>query len=218
MTRPFPLVALLALAAAAIILSGCYYKKEPPKPLIEQHPRQDGLETLPKGDGLETYEPGCEPIVTDPPLPHLDKYDCMIRDAITHEFPAGDPAEIKRQIHQESSGRERVVSHADAHGLMQLKRGTFRQMLPRARDIYDPEDNIRAGMSYRQWGADFWHKDLRTEEERQGPLSLLIYNAGPKGGLDAQAECGGYTWAEIGPCAPAETQHYVAVVYRRPGT
>ena len=130
-----------------------------------------------------------------------------------HEFPAGDPAEIKRQIHQESSGRERAVSRADAHGLMQLKPGTFRQMLPRARDIYNPEDNIRAGVSYRQFGADFWHKGLRTEEERNGPLSLLVYNAGPGGGLRSQEFCGGYTWAVIGPCAPSETQHYVAVIW-----
>ena len=214
MTRPFALVALLGLAVAAIILSGCYYETEPPEPLIEQHPRQDGLETLPKGDGLEAYEPGCEPIVTDPPLPHLDKYDCLIRDAVMHEFPAGDPAEIKRQIHQESSGRERAVSHADAHGLMQLKPGTFRQMLPRAQDIFDPEDNIMAGGLYRQWCADFWHKGLRSEAERNGPLSLLCYHDGPRGGLEAQSECGGYTFAEFGPCASPAAQHYVAVIWR----
>ena len=130
-----------------------------------------------------------------------------------HEFPAGDPAEIKRQMQQESSGRERVVSRADAYGLMQVQRPTFRQMLPRARDIYNPEDNIRAGVAYRQWCADLWHKGLRTEEERNGPLGLLCYNAGPRGALRAQEYCGGYTWADIGPCAPAETQHYVQVVY-----
>ena len=200
---------LVLAAAVALPLSACAASvplpPEPPEPLLERYQKPGGLDTLPRVADLESHEPPCETI---PILPPLDRYDCMILEAVMHEGHGIPPREIKAEIRAESGGRERVVSHAGAVGLMQLMPGTFRQMLPRG-DIHDPEQNIRAGVKYRVWCAMFWHAGLRSEAERFGPLSLGCYNAGPGGMLDAQGVCGGYTWAEIGPCAPRETRDYV---------
>ncbi len=207
-------IALLVALGAIAFLAGCY-PKEPPAPDLQPLPRDAGLETLARDDGLEQHEHGCDPVPGFEHVPRVHEWDCAIRDAVMHEFPAGDPAEILRQMVQESSGRPRAVSSAEAKGLMQLKDGTFRSMCPRG-DIWDPETNIRCGVMYRQWCADFWHKGLRSETERNGPLSLGCYHDGPGGMLDAQTECGGYTFAEFGPCASPAARHYVAVIYIPP--
>ena len=207
--RPF-----LALLVTLGALAGCYPEK-PPEPGHELLPRDAGLENMARDETLEQHEHPCDPVPGFEQYERLHKWDCAIRDAVMHEFPAGDPAEILREIVQESSGNPKAISSADAKGLMQLKDGTFKSMCPRG-DIWDPETNIRCGVMYRQWCADFWHKGLRSEAERNGPLSLGCYNAGPGTMLDAQSRCGGYRWSEIGPCAPRETQQYVKIIYRAP--
>lgn len=182
---------------------------EVPQPrtvLLEQHSRSEHLESHPRSEHLHDHEPVCEPIDV---LPELARYDCLIRKALQLEN-AGPitPENIKAEIEVESSGRMDAVSSAGALCAMQLLPDTFRSMLPRG-DITDPWDCIRAGVKYRGWCARFWHKGLRPEDDRWGPLSELCYNAGPGGGLNAQARCGGYTSDDILPCAPLESRNYV---------
>jgi len=195
-----------------MVLAGCLPAPEPredpyapPLALLEQHEPPDALERMDRAEDLDSHEPECPGIGI---LPDLDRYDCMIHEAIIHEGHRITPENVKAQIFAESSGREDAVSPAGAIGPIQILPSTFRSMLPRG-DIHDPEDNIRAGVKYRVWCALFWKRGLRSEEERFGPLSEGCFNAGPGGMLDAQGECGGYTWAEIGPCAPKETRDYV---------
>lgn len=180
-----------------------------PKPapaLLERHEPPEVLEKAGRSAHLESHEPGCERIGI---LAPLDRYDCLIRKALDLER-AGPitPENIKAEIEVESSGRMDAVSPAGALCAMQLLLDTFRSMLPRG-DITDPWDCIRAGVKYRAWCARFWHKGLRPEDDRWGPLSELCYNAGPGGGLNAQARCGGYTSEDILPCAPLESRNYV---------
>lgn len=197
---------LLAALAILLAVSACKQALEPPRAGLETMPRSPMLEMLPPTPDVDAYEPSCEPIAI---LPHLDRYDCHIRKALMHHA-AGmiSPENIKAQIEVESDGDMDAVSRAGALCAMQLLPGTFNDMLPGG-DIKDPEDCVRAGVKYRAWGARFWLEHLRSEEERWGPLSELVYNAGPKGGLDAQGKCGGYTWADFGPCAPLETRNYI---------
>ena len=195
----------------ALLVAGCLDKPlEPPRALLERYVGPTKLlDSVPVASDLLRHEPGCERV---PILPALDRYDCDIREALDVVGHAAiAPENIKAQIMAESSGRDDAVSPAGAVCAMQLKPSTFYSMLPRG-DIEDVEDCIRAGVKYRVWCAKFWHAGKRSEDERFGPLSLGCYNAGPKGMLDAQGECGGYWWAEFGPCAPRETQDYVVRV------
>ena len=57
-----------------------------------------------------------------------------------------DPALVAAVIEQESRFRSRAISHVGAKGLMQLMPRTGRWM--GARDLYDPEQNVDAGVKY----------------------------------------------------------------------
>lgn len=208
-----------SLAVLTLFLWGCDEDPSlpPPEALLYQHERDPDLFTLPRVSDVEEYEMGCEPI-TDygvKPHPRFDQWDCKLRRAVDREFPDLDVRQVKRQMIRESSGFVDAAGDYGEHGLMQLKVSTFRSMLPRG-DIHDPADNLRAGVAYRFWCAQRWHKHLRSEEERNGPLSALCYNAGPRRAWESQAACGGYTFAEFGPCAPATSRRYVAFVMQTP--
>jgi len=79
-------------------------------------------------------------------------------------------------IEKESSFKPLSVSVSDAKGLMQLKQGTFNQHS--SGDIFDPENNIRAGTAYLSW--------LKThfgivQDDNSRAVELLIsgaYNQG----------------------------------------
>ena len=88
-----------------------------------------------------------------------------------------DPSLVLALIREESFFRSDARSPANAYGLMQLLQGTARQVADgsglkvKARDLYDPEINVRLGLEY-----------LKTLLERYDGrlyLALAAYNAGP---------------------------------------
>ncbi|MGI8409276.1 MAG: lytic transglycosylase domain-containing protein [Pyrinomonadaceae bacterium] len=79
-----------------------------------------------------------------------------------------DPLLIYAQMHQESSFKLRATSHKGASGLMQLMPATARRF--GVTKIYDPKQNIDAGVRYMRWLLDTFHGDV--------VLALAGYNAG----------------------------------------
>jgi hypothetical protein len=108
-----------------------------------------------------------------------------ISDAIRREFfsssmPYGDlihekaekydvdPALVAAVIEQESRFRKRAISPVGARGLMQLMPRTGRWM--GARDLYDPEQNVDAGVKY----IKYLHKRFDGNLKK----TIAAYNAG----------------------------------------
>jgi hypothetical protein len=79
-----------------------------------------------------------------------------------------DPLLIYAQMHQESSFKIRATSHKGASGLMQLMPATARRF--GVTSIYDPKQNIDAGVKYMRWLLDTFKGDV--------VLALAGYNAG----------------------------------------
>jgi soluble lytic murein transglycosylase-like protein len=106
-----------------------------------------------------------------------------------------DPLLIYSQMNQESSFNLRATSNKGASGLMQLMPGTARRF--GVSDIYDPQQNIDAGVRYMRWLLDTFNGDLS--------LALAGYNAGE-----------GAVW-KYGNVIPPydETQEYVRRILER---
>lgn len=79
-----------------------------------------------------------------------------------------DPLLIYAQMHQESAFKLRATSHKGASGLMQLMPATARRF--GVTQIYDPRQNIDAGVKYMRWLLDKFNGDVT--------LALAGYNAG----------------------------------------
>ncbi len=79
-----------------------------------------------------------------------------------------DPLLIYSQMHQESSFKIRATSHKGASGLMQLMPATARRF--GVTSIYDPKQNIDAGVRYMRWLLDTFNGNV--------VLALAGYNAG----------------------------------------
>ena len=79
-----------------------------------------------------------------------------------------DPLLIYAQMHQESSFKLRATSYKGARGLMQLMPATAVRF--GVTDIYDPQQNIYAGVKYMRWLLDTFDQDVN--------LALAGYNAG----------------------------------------
>jgi hypothetical protein len=79
-----------------------------------------------------------------------------------------DPLLIYSQMHQESGFKLKATSNKGASGLMQLMPPTARRF--GVTDIYDPQQNIDAGIKYMRWLLDKFGGDVR--------LALAGYNAG----------------------------------------
>ncbi len=79
-----------------------------------------------------------------------------------------DPMLIYSQMHQESSFKIRATSHKGASGLMQLMPATARRF--GVTSIYDPRQNIDAGVKYMRWLLNTFNGDV--------VLALAGYNAG----------------------------------------
>ena len=88
-----------------------------------------------------------------------------------------DPGLVLALIREESFFRSDARSRANAYGLMQLLHGTAREIANgsdlkvKARDLYDPEINIRLGLQYL--------KTLLDRYDGRLYLALAAYNAGP---------------------------------------
>lgn len=87
-----------------------------------------------------------------------------------------DPKLIKAVILAESNFNPYAVSRRGAMGLMQLLPETARML--KVKDIFDPEENIRAGVQYLRILKDHFRGDL--------DLVLAAYNAGPKRVYDSR--------------------------------
>jgi soluble lytic murein transglycosylase-like protein len=85
-----------------------------------------------------------------------------------------DPVLVLAVIQVESSWDAAAVSRAGAHGLMQLRHGTFRAAAKGGRlgsnDLHQPEANVRAGIRY---------LGRLQRAFRKTDLALVAYNAGP---------------------------------------
>lgn len=79
-----------------------------------------------------------------------------------------DPLLIYSQMHQESSFKLRATSYKGARGLMQLMPATAVRF--GVTDIFNPQQNIDAGVRYMRWLLDKFGGDVR--------LALAGYNAG----------------------------------------
>lgn len=79
-----------------------------------------------------------------------------------------DPLLIYSQMHQESSFKIRATSYKGASGLMQLMPATAGRF--GVTSIYDPKQNIDAGVRYMRWLLDTFKGDV--------VLALAGYNAG----------------------------------------
>jgi hypothetical protein len=99
--------------------------------------------------------------VTDPTA-----YDRLIRrTAAAHQV---DAALVKAVMHIESAFNPHAVSDKGAQGLMQLMPETAQRY--GARDLFDPVQNVRAGVMYL--------KDLQKLFKNNTRLVLAAYNAG----------------------------------------
>jgi soluble lytic murein transglycosylase-like protein len=79
-----------------------------------------------------------------------------------------DPLLIFAQMNQESRFKQKATSHKGASGLMQLMPDTAVRF--GVKDIYDPQQNIEAGVKYMRW--------LLNKFDQNVQLSLAAYNAG----------------------------------------
>lgn len=79
-----------------------------------------------------------------------------------------DPLLIYAQMHQESSFKIKATSYKGASGLMQLMPATARRF--GVTNIYDPKQNIDAGVKYMRWLLNTFNQDVI--------LALAGYNAG----------------------------------------
>lgn len=126
-----------------------------------------------------TARPGAAPFLVTQPPPHRGRLqpveaespDRNPYESIIARFAGRfglEPALVKAVIRAESGFDRRAVSSAGARGLMQLMPETAR--IHGCRDVYDPEQNIAAGV-----------KHLHLLLERYGdnlPRALAAYNAG----------------------------------------
>ena len=107
-------------------------------------------------------------------------FDAIRRQFFSEEIPYGDlihekaqkysvdPALVAAVIEQESKFRRTARSQVGARGLMQLMPRTGRWM--GARDLYDPEQNIDAGVKYIKY--------LQTRFDGNLKKTIAAYNAG----------------------------------------
>lgn len=91
---------------------------------------------------------------------------------------------LAAQIFQESKFDPNTKSWAGAVGLMQLMPATGKQY--GALDLYEPEQNIRAGTAFLIWLKNFWTERIEDPEEMK-KFVLASYNVGLGHVIDARA-------------------------------
>jgi membrane-bound lytic murein transglycosylase F len=89
---------------------------------------------------------------------------------------------LAAQIYQESQFNPKAKSWMGAQGLMQLVPNTAGEF--GAKQILDPEQNIRAGTNYIRWLEDYWSKYIDDPSELE-KFVLASYNSGQGHVMDA---------------------------------
>ena len=117
-------------------------------------------------------------------------HQVIVRESAKHNL---DPAFVAAVMQVESNFDVCAVSRAGARGLMQLMPATAREL--GVRDIFDPEQNIKAGVRYLAEGTRLTQGNLDR--------TCAFYNAGPKSLKSTR-----YRW-------PRETRRYVEKVRRK---
>jgi soluble lytic murein transglycosylase len=92
----------------------------------------------------------------------------LIRSA--SELYGVDPHLVRAVMKVESNFNSQARSHKGARGLMQLMPDTAR--LHRVDNVYDPQENVNAGVRHLKFLLDHYQGNLR--------LTLAAYNAGTK--------------------------------------
>ena len=123
-----------------------------------------------------------------------DRYDALIRDAIAEAHGRHPPplALVKAVIRQESAFRAGAVSKAGARGLMQVMPATAKRVGVRPEDLFDPAQNIRAGVRLLSVLLDHYRGDVIS--------ALVAYNARPRNlfaPIPRNGETPGYVWAVL---------------------
>ncbi|WP_444906999.1 transporter substrate-binding domain-containing protein [Microbulbifer sp. SSSA008] len=90
---------------------------------------------------------------------------------------------VVAQMYQESQFNPQALSFAGAQGLMQVLPRTARQM--GVKNLYDPENGIRAGVSYLGWLDKRFPENIPLEQKIY--FTLAAYNAGHGHVRDARA-------------------------------
>lgn len=98
----------------------------------------------------------------------------IVEECLIHSV---DPLFVIAIIQAESNFEVEAVSPTGARGLMQIMPSTFRSM-SNARRMFDPVENVRAGIRYLR------HLYDKGFGKREGPeVLLLAYNQGPGNAL-----------------------------------
>ena len=105
-----------------------------------------------------------------------------------------NPQVVAALIRAESAGNPRAVSHKGARGLMQLMPATAERFGTRKEKLYDPKENLEAGIRYLSWLVEQFPGDLSKV--------LAAYNAGENA-----------VWRYGGVPPYRETRSYVRRIY-----
>ena len=103
----------------------------------------------------------------DQPVPEGPYGQLIYEAARRHQV---NPQVVAALIRQESAGNVRAVSHKGARGLMQLMPATAIRFGVRKEKLFDPAENVEAGVKYLSWLVDQFPNDLAKV--------LAAYNAG----------------------------------------
>ncbi len=104
---------------------------------------------------------------TQAKIPEGPYGDMIFETARRHSV---NPQVVAALIGAESAGNPRAVSHKGARGLMQLMPATAERFGTRKEKLYDPKENLEAGIRYLSWLAEQFPNDLAKV--------LAAYNAG----------------------------------------
>lgn len=117
----------------------------------------------------ETIVPPALPLRFDEsqPVPEGPYGPLIYEAARKHQV---NPRLVAALIRQESAGNIRAVSHKGARGLMQLMPATAQRFGVRKDQLFDPKQNLEAGVKYLSWLVDQFPNDLAK--------ILAAYNAG----------------------------------------
>lgn len=124
-------------------------------------------------EGMALKKSLVKPILMMGSTTHMKGFSTGDSDVDSHIVGASrkysiDPLLIYAQMHQESAFKRKARSHKGASGYMQLMPATARRF--GVTDIYDPEQNIYAGVKYMRWLLNKFNGDV--------VLALAGYNAG----------------------------------------